>query len=875
MKSQKILWYLLNFSIIIHKTIGDNSTLISAKGRALRTDGNLTSAETALDDVSMEEDGDTACEDGKVIEKGCEEICTCHNGRLDCKPRCIGPLLRTTMSPPDPDCTYKSTEDKCCSLLVCSNSVNSGPMAGRSCVYNNVTYMNGEKFNEGCSNSCNCSDGEIVCGPRCPQTNMTANTDQCLSVADRKDPCCTILYCDVNASDDIADDRMEVKLLSAVPANSTSLTINLDGKDLLDELEFQISTNQIDWQKAKIKGETVSGLEPGGTYYFRVLINGTPSNIISGTLPKISDDPTICLFKGQKYKIGDEFHDECKAYCQCMTTGVECASIECPSDFGLDVLDPQCISWQAPPDFLPIPPRCCPESLICKSNGSCVYQGERFENWAEIPDKLSGCKEKCFCASGNVTCRARCSPVPPHPPMTLECLPNVAFLDHLPDDNCCLHWVCPPSNGTLTSHMPGFPKYPIPDNNKQNGITIQTLEAIDDRNVRIVFSVPSVLVGLHGRVELRYTSDNKNNDPSTWEQQVFAPPNDLIATRELEFELGNLKPATYYRIRVSVVMRDIDNSPASDILIVKTLPSVSTTSIPEMIPVDADLHAVNINSTWATVQWRKFTENEMQFIDGVQLRYKEINGKVYQATPLIHRAVTSYTIEDLKPKSQYEIGIFFIPFPGQTTELHSQATVNINTPEENDPFKFDLNLEVSDVKSTSVKTSWSGVPYPVDKYIHIIRIIYQDEGGRGDLSLFKVAKRDSPAQSIINGLKPDTRYRLWLEAYLTNGKIRKSNVRDFTTKLEEVSVGESMEQESQIKSSTDETADYYGQFVAVSVIAGLISLAAIGLIIALARNQSHHKAPISSQTPRHKTQSTAAYDNPSYKVEINQETVDL
>lgn len=65
----------------------------------------------------------------------------------------------------------------------------------------------------------------------------------------------------------------------------------------------------------------------------------------------------------------------------------------------------------------------------------------------------------------------------------------------------------------------------------------------------------------------------RNSDPSTWEQQVLAPPKDLIATKELEFELGNLQPATEYKIRITIVMRDLDNSPASQILFVKTPPA--------------------------------------------------------------------------------------------------------------------------------------------------------------------------------------------------------------------------------------------------------------------------------------------------------------
>lgn len=230
------------------------------------------------------------------------------------------------------------------------------------------------------------------------------------------------------------------------------------------------------------------------------------------------------------------------------------------------------------------------------------------------------------------------------------------------------------------------------------------------------------------------------------------------------------------------MLRDLQNTPSSRIYTVRTLKDIPLSTLPPMIPIEPNLMITDINATWVNVAWRKFTEHELQFIDGVQLRYKEIDGKIYAATPLIHRAVTIYTLENLKPNTKYEAGIYFIPFPGQQTELHAEHMIHFTTANEVDSYGFNVTLEISQVKATSVEITWSGVPYPEDKYVNIYRAIYQSDSGKGDFSTFKIAKRDSQPKTTIMDLKPGIRYRLWLEVYLTNGKIKTSNVQDFITK---------------------------------------------------------------------------------------------
>lgn len=66
------------------------------------------------------EKGGLTYENGEKLESGCDSICTCMNGKMDCVDRCTGPFFKRGKRIEDPLCSAKDAEDPCCSMLICA-----------------------------------------------------------------------------------------------------------------------------------------------------------------------------------------------------------------------------------------------------------------------------------------------------------------------------------------------------------------------------------------------------------------------------------------------------------------------------------------------------------------------------------------------------------------------------------------------------------------------------------------------------------------------------------------------------------------------------------------------------------------------------------
>ena len=88
-------------------------------------------------------------------------------------------------------------------------------------------------------------------------------------------------------------------------------------------------------------------------------------------------------------------------------------------------------------------------------------------------------------------------------------------------------------------------------------------------------------------------------------------------------------------------------------------------------------------------------------------------------------------------------------------------------------------LKASSIGPRSMDLSWSGVPMPRQNFVNLYRVLYLEEdvlAGSDPHSAFIVSNIDTKTSARIALPRPSMAYRVWMQAYLRNGKVIESNV---------------------------------------------------------------------------------------------------
>ncbi|XP_071522981.1 uncharacterized protein sas isoform X8 [Panulirus ornatus] len=705
----------------------------------------------------------------------------------------------------------------------------------------------------------------------------------------------------------------DLNILEVIALNATTVVIRLAVSELVmnkiispdnQQILVLYSPDSLTWSERNISTSDVikenfneialflNDLQPSTPYQFRVVFQDFVSSTSKATLMDGTinadgvdgvdvDTSMKCSHKGRYYKPGQEFYEECSHSCICTESlEVHCAAIECPVTFGLELIDPNCLEWDLDPDYVPTPPKCCPQ-VKCISSSACQYVGQTFDNYEQIPREITGCSQVCTCNYGNVTCRDLCEPVPPSPPLDLSCDPKDAVLITLPGETCCRSWQCAAHSAAGTPAIFPLPPVSVLGGNPSSGfvsvspsappnfgadvIAEPRVSSQDARTAHFFFSTPTLYQGLPGELFFRFTNDPVNHpDPSTWSKEVLVPMGSMISQSEWDHLLTGLDPSTTYTMQLVLTVQGAEpvTSPVFTYTTMEEATTPSTTTPLPHLDITADLYASEVTKTTAKVSWRVFDDFELQYIDGVLVKYTEKDKRIPKFSQMLHRDNNHVYLRDLQPGRSYTVDLDFVTHKNQTTQVSNTKNITFTTLPEEDPYAFDIEVTAGKVSSQTAELFYSGVPEPEEKYVNVYRVVYLREVERIDAQTFKIPKTGQERKIFLSDLKPDIEYQVWLEAYLSNGRKKKSNVLTITTRAGELPKPERSEVDPSAKDSEDGES-YYSELVTVAIIAAIACLGFLGLLVILLRKQSHAKAHISS------SRNTAAYDNPSYKVGDN------
>ncbi|PZC76691.1 hypothetical protein B5X24_HaOG204322 [Helicoverpa armigera] len=458
-------------------------------------------------------------------------------------------------------------------------------------------------------------------------------------------------------------------------------------------------------------------------------------------------------------------------------------------------------------------------------------------------------------------------------------LPTIPPDTHYPPDESIpdydqnnIHRPISPAEPALHGLPPGLTLPPgYGDLNKK--LTVISMQADSPTSVKMLFGLPPVLVGLRGSVDLRYT-DKADEDITNWFSQVFAPADEVLTTPRLEFTLTGLTPGTTYKIRGKLYLHNLPVEPESEIYTVRTLDSPTTPTVEEKRrEIDSRLTVVDVNDTTAHVSWRRFLDDELQFIDAIQVRYRPVGTPIYSMTELLHHSRSTAELIDLRPGSRYEASLVLVPPPKATTELTDPGKVEFTTAPYVDPYNWTVTISARSVGSGAAEVSWRGVPAPAERWARVFRAAHACGGAR-EHDAFSLAARDLSPVLMLTGLQPNSKCRIWLEIFLTNGKVKTSNVLEITTKSEDAP--ETVDNEVEASSVAGRhRGDYYGALVGVGAVAALGALTSLLLLLVVLRRHRPRSVPITTVPSAPRESSLPPYDNPAYKLELQQETMDL
>ncbi|XP_077537764.1 uncharacterized protein LOC144149908 isoform X3 [Haemaphysalis longicornis] len=575
-----------------------------------------------------------------------------------------------------------------------------------------------------------------------------------------------------------------------------------------------------------------------------------------------------CLFNGRKFRNFQQIPQDmldCGKRCVCVNGNVSCEN-RCPPLNSSPPPTLPCHPAQAYRGHLP-GDECCTHWMCRESEKQpvhCLFHGERYklhEQWEVVKGSA---RRQCTCQlragttdQAEADCTSPCPPIPdrfqkPNPqcPRPVLVTPN--------DPGVCPYIVCSPTQ---------------PGKELQNVSVV----AVNSTTIRVRFTLSNILIGLVGHAELHFTTDPLL-PRETWSTQKFARPKRLFDTANIEYYLSTLRPETTYFFQIQIIIDSLQSGPESQVFKLTMPPEpTTTTTVPPLVLLDMMMAVNSIDPHTAKVSWRPLDSREKRYVDGLQLRYKLANqdNMPWKTTPMIHRDRTSFLIQDLEPSSSYLIDMQFSVPEGLPTRIESAQHVEMRTaPMPRDDYQFEMIVNVKRTEQYSVSLVLDGIPEPITKYVHVFNVMYKSEAAAEHVQRFMILKEP---KILLEDLKPGQRYKVWVDAYLTNGKTTTSNILDFhtkpgppptttpastttstTTESNEIEDSKAVALHS-VHSDTTTAEAYYIALIVVAIVAAVAGLAFAVVLVLLLRRQSTAKAPIT------RNPSESAYDNPTYK----------